>query len=254
MAERRMFTKKITLSDAFLDMPVTARLLYYDLNMQADDDGFVGNPKTVIRITGARDDDMKILLAKRFILAFESGIIVIKHWKMHNCIQSDRYKQTVYKDELESLTLKENKAYTECIQNVNKLETQVRLVEGSIVEEREEPTVKISFGEEHIKNPVAKVKECKQSYDGFENVKLTEKEYQSLINDYGKANTHKLLNCLDSYKLSSGKKYKSDMGAIRMWVLGKFNLEKRHIAACPRCGATPFAVICKCGYTQGDTV
>lgn len=244
MAERRMFTKKITLSDAFLDMPVTARLLYYDLNMQADDDGFVGNPKTVMRITNASNDDMKILLSKRFILAFESGIIVIKHWKMHNCIQSDRYKSTVYKDELESLTLKENKSYTECFQNVNKLETQVRLGKDSIGKDREEPTSTDIASKNH-----------KQSYDGFENVKLTEKEYQTLLDAYGKASTLKLLNALDAYKQSKGKIYKSDMGAIRSWVIDKIKPEKRHSSACPRCGAAPFAVICRdCSFTQGDAI
>ena len=121
-----MFTKKITESDAFIDMPMSAQCLYFHLNMVADDDGFVNNPKRIMRSIGASEDDMKLLIMKSFILTFESGIIVIKHWKMHNYIQSDRYKPTDYLEEKSMLgikkdkayTLDENKMYTKCIQNV----------------------------------------------------------------------------------------------------------------------------------------
>lgn len=121
MAERRMFAKKITESDAFLDMPSSTQALYFHLNMSADDDGFVNNPKKVQRMVGASDDDMKLLIAKSFVIIFESGIIVIKHWKMHNYIQSDRYKPTDYIDEKSLLGLKRNKAYT---LNVSKMDTK----------------------------------------------------------------------------------------------------------------------------------
>lgn len=99
-----------------------------------------------------------------------------------------------------------------------------------------------------------KKEDGKQTYDGFENIRLTEKEYNKLVNDYGHTATLKILDTLDAYKQAKGKTYKSDMGAIRTWVLDKVKPEKRHIAACPRCGAKPFAVICKCGYTQGEAV
>ena len=112
MAERRMFTKKITESDAFLDMPMSTQCLYFHLNMTADDDGFVNNPKRIQRLIGANDDDLKLLIAKNFVLIFESGVIVIKHWKMHNYIQSDRYKPTDYADEKSMLYMKPNKSYT----------------------------------------------------------------------------------------------------------------------------------------------
>ena len=112
MAERRMFTKKITESDAFLDMPCSTQVLYFHLNMSADDDGFVNNPKKIQRMVGCSDDDMKLLILKSFIIVFESGVIVIKHWKMHNYIQSDRYKPTDYTDEKSLLEIKRNKAYT----------------------------------------------------------------------------------------------------------------------------------------------
>lgn len=112
MAERRMFTKKITESDAFLDMPMTTQCLYFHLNMSADDDGFINNPKRIVRLIGASDDDLKLLIAKGFVIVFESGVIVIKHWKMHNYLRCDRYKPTDYTEERAMLGLKQNKAYT----------------------------------------------------------------------------------------------------------------------------------------------
>lgn len=127
MAERRMFAKKITESDSFLDMPSSTQMLYFHLSMNADDDGFVNNPKKIQRMCGASDDDFKLLIAKSFVILFESGIIVIKHWKMHNYIQSDRYRPTDYVDEKSMLGVKKNKAYTldeskmytKCIQDVS---------------------------------------------------------------------------------------------------------------------------------------
>ena len=133
-----MFTKKITESDAFLDLPTSTQALYFHLCMSADDDGFVSNPKTIKRIVGASDDDMKLLLLKRFIISFESGIIVIKHWRMHNYIAKDRYRETEYLGEKNLLFVKPNKAYTltdnghkasdvsnSCIQNVDSLYTDL---------------------------------------------------------------------------------------------------------------------------------
>ena len=102
MAQRRMFSKKIVETDFFMEMSPTAKLLYFYLNMSADDDGFVGNPKTIKLISGATDDDLKILIAKQFIIPFDSGVIVIKDWKIHNYIQKDRYNQTQYLDEKET--------------------------------------------------------------------------------------------------------------------------------------------------------
>lgn len=112
MAERRMFAKTIIDSDAFLDMPTSARLLYYDLSMRADDDGFINSPKKIIRMTGAADDDLKVLIAKKFVIPFENGIVVIKHWLIHNYIAKDRYTETKYKEEKAMLQLDENNAYT----------------------------------------------------------------------------------------------------------------------------------------------
>jgi hypothetical protein len=113
MAERRMFTKKITDSDPFTEMPLSAQALYFHLNMNADDDGFLNNPKKVQRSIGASEDDLKLLMAKRFILAFEKGIIVIKHWRMHNLLRKDRYTETQYIEEKETLLLQKDGSYTE---------------------------------------------------------------------------------------------------------------------------------------------
>lgn len=112
MAERRMFAKTIIDSDAFLDMPLSAQALYFHLSMRADDEGFVNNPKKIQRVIGATDDDLKILIAKSFIIPFESGIVVIKHWKIHNYIRGDRITPTKYTDEKSLLEVKDNGAYT----------------------------------------------------------------------------------------------------------------------------------------------
>ena len=136
MAERRMFAKTIVTSDAFLDMPLSARCLYFTLGMLADDDGFVNNPKSIMRQVGASQDDLNLLLVKRFILAFDSGVIVIKHWRIHNYIQKDRYKESKYLEEKASLMIDEKGAYTECIQDVYKVDTQVRLGKDSIGKDR----------------------------------------------------------------------------------------------------------------------
>ena len=132
MADRRMFSKSIIDSDVFLDMPLSTQALYFHLAMRADDEGFVNNPKKIQKMIGASEDDVRILVMKRYILTFESGIIVIKHWKIHNYIQSDRFKPTSYVEEKAQLTLDEKKSYIECIQNVSRLDTQVSIGKDSI--------------------------------------------------------------------------------------------------------------------------
>lgn len=140
MAQKRMFAKTIIDSDAFLDMSLSTQALYFHLNMRADDDGFVNNPKKIQRMIGAGDDELKMLVAKKFIIPFESGVCVIKHWRIHNYIQNDRYKETMYLEEKSHLILKENKAYkymdTNCIQNVSSLETQIRIDKNRLDKDR----------------------------------------------------------------------------------------------------------------------
>ena len=126
MAQRRMFSPQIVESEEFLTMPTTSQALYFHLGMNADDDGFI-QPKITMRTTGANDDDLKVLLSKRFLLAFDGGVVVIKHWLIHNLIQKDRYHPTRFIEQKNSLLIKENKAYTEINGSVNKMLTEVRL-------------------------------------------------------------------------------------------------------------------------------
>lgn len=125
-----MFAKTIIDSDAFLDMPLSSQALYFHLSMRADDDGFLNNAKKIQRTLGCADDDLKILFAKNFVIPFETGVCVIKHWLIHNMIQKDRYKVTMYSEEKDKLSIKNNKSYTmltECVQDVNTPLPQVRL-------------------------------------------------------------------------------------------------------------------------------
>ena len=146
MAERRMFAKQIIDSDAFLDMPLSAQALYFHLSMRADDDGFINNPKKTQRLINASDDDFKLLLLKRFVLAFESGVVVIKHWHIHNYIRNDRYKPTVYTEEKSTLQLNGNGAYTDKVYQMDtngipngyQMDTQYRLGKVSLGKDSKE--------------------------------------------------------------------------------------------------------------------
>lgn len=111
MARKRMFDLEIVDTDLFLEMPQSTQNLYFHLGMRADDDGFVSNPKKIIRTIGANDDDLKILLTKQFIIPFESGIVVIRHWKLNNYLRKDRYVETIYKEEKKQLSEDENGVY-----------------------------------------------------------------------------------------------------------------------------------------------
>lgn len=150
MAERRMFSKLIIDSDMFLDMPLSTQALYFHLSMRADDDGFVNNPKKIQRMIGCNDDDLKVLITKKFIIPFESGICVIKHWKIHNYIRNDRYKPTIYECEKQMLSDEKNKTYeliSDGIPNVNQADT-VGIPNGY--------TGKVRLGKDRIDNSISK--------------------------------------------------------------------------------------------------
>ena len=128
MAERRMMSKSIIKSDTFLDMPATTQNLYFHMLLDADDDGFINAPRSIMRMIGAKEDDMKVLVAKQFVIPFESGVVVIKDWKIHNYIQNDRYKPStlpernllnIQKDKTYTLKGNVSKMDTECIQTVS---------------------------------------------------------------------------------------------------------------------------------------
>ena len=182
MAERRMFAKKITESDAFLDMPSSSQMLYFHFSMNADDDGFVNNPKKIQRMCGASNDDFKLLVAKSFVILFESGVIVIKHWKMHNYIQSDRYRPSDYIEEKSMLGLKKNrsytldedKMYTRCIQNcIQNVSVDKNSIDKSSID-------KSSIDKSSIdKSSIDKNKDIKEK--DFTNVKSTKKKTPNFV-------------------------------------------------------------------------
>lgn len=191
MAERRMFAKTIIDSDAFLDMPMSSQCLYFHLSMRADDDGFLNNPKKIQRMIGASDDDLKLLIAKNFLIPFESGVVVIKHWKIHNYIQKDRYKPTVYAEEMAQLDEKENGAYTLCIQDGYRMETQDRLELG------EDSIGKDSVG-----------KSVRHAHGEYGWVKLTDAQYEKLLQEMGPAELDRCITYIDEAAQKTGNKNK----------------------------------------------
>ena len=232
MAERRMFAKTIIDSDAFLDMPLSTQALYFHLSMRADDEGFVNNPKKIARMIGADDDSLKLLVMKKFILPFDSGVVVIKHWRIHNYIQKDRFKETVYKDERSQITLKENGAYTQilddvsnmdtkCIQNASSLEPQVRLGKDRLGKERQGESEETAHAQ---LAPVENVESNDGDYVELKNfplVKITKEELRQLR----KLDLSATRKSLDSYfasmtvQLNKGRTYGNHFEHIRKWAM-----------------------------------
>ena len=215
MAERRMFAKTIVDSDAFLDMPLSTQALYFHLSMRGDDDGFINNPKKIQRMIGCGDDDLKLLIAKNFIIPFESGVVVIKHWKIHNYIRSDRYKETVYQEEKNMLEVKDNKAYTLGIPMVDRLDTQDSIGKDSID--------KVSIVEDNIPESApksgGKQKPVKHKYGEYQHVLLSDEEVEKLGVQFGKELTDEAVVFLDEYIEMKGYKAKNHYLAIRKWVI-----------------------------------
>ena len=211
MAEKRMFTMKIIDSDAFLDMPLSTQALYFHLNMRADDDGFVNNPKKIQRMLGCAEDDLKLLVAKRFVIGFEKGVIVIKHWRMHNTLRKDRYNPTQYQEELKMLALKPNNSYTEnpagnqvateWQPNGNQVATQYSIGKDSIDKKSIEDTAKPT----------------RHKYGHYENVLLSDDDLEKLKSEFPK-DWQNRIERLSEYIASSGKKYKSHLATIRSWA------------------------------------
>lgn len=214
MAERRMFAKTIIDSDAFIDMSLSTQALYFHLSMRADDDGFINNPKKIMRMIGASDDDFKVLCLKKFIIPFDSGIVVIKHWKIHNYIQKDRYKPTVYSEEKNQLGTKENGAYTECIQDVYSLETQVRLGKDSIGEYR---VVEVSEDDTQ-ENGEKSAFEMLGGTLGKGVVLLTEAQRDALLSELGLDAFNHYIDKLSSFIINKGAKVSNHYQTILKWA------------------------------------
>ena len=234
MAERRMFSSKIVCSDAFTEMPFSAQALYTQLNMEADDDGFLNNARRVMRTIGATETDLNLLFEKRFILGFKNGVVVIKHWRMNNQIRKDRYTPTQYQDEFNLLEIKPDGAYTEKVfeevvdtmattwqPSGNHLAPQYSIGKDSIGKvsiEEEYP----DSDESEITPPPEKQKRKKpekHKHGEFQNVLLTDDEFEKLCADFGESQTAKAVDFLDAYIEEKGYKSKSHNLAIRRWVM-----------------------------------
>lgn len=199
MASKRMFSIQIIDSDLFLDMPMSARLLYYDLCMRADDEGFVGNPKKIMRTTGATNDDMNILIQKKFVLYCDSGIVVVRQWFIHNWIRKERINPTMYQEEKSKLTLNENKEY------------EAKSEQSEV---------------DAISTPKSiKQIEVKKKYGKYHHVRLTEKQYTHLRELYGDS-LDEHVKILDEYCEMYGKSYKNYSLVIQGWVHEKYQKEK----------------------------
>ena len=192
MAKRRMFAMTIVDSDAFLDMPLSTQALYFHLNMRADDDGFINNPKKIMRMINTSEDDFRVLIAKSFIINFDSGVVVIKHWRVHNLFRKDRHQKTSYPDEFETLDVKENGSYTKlkgCVQpNGNQVATSgcPSLVKSSLVKS----VKKEELINSKIKNKISEYQNI--NINAF-NEWMDYKKYKSI------APVTKTLNFLDEY-------------------------------------------------------
>ena len=206
MAKKRMFSIDIVGSDAFLDLPYSAQCLYFQLGMRADDDGFVGNPKTIQRIAGTKASDLELLVKKRFLLQFPSGVIVIKHWKINNDIKKDRYSPTMYIDEFQTLSIKENKAYTERNANVSTLDTE----RGQNVS-----TLDTQYSIDKNSKDKDSIVLCKHAHGFFSNVFLTDEEMQKLSSEI--PNLDDYIERLSNYLANNKKEYKSHCATIRNW-------------------------------------
>lgn len=212
MAEKRMFSNKITQSDPFLSMPASAQNLYFHLAMDADDDGFVNRPRAIMRMVNANEDDMSILVARKFIIPFEildnnhiqSAICVIKHWFIHNTIRSDRKKDTTYIRERDMLVLTENETY-------------------SLRKERQEIGLQpndnqVTTNSPHSIDKIRLDKNRLDIYGEFENVKLKQSDYSKLIDKYTEEVTHEFIERLSAYIAQTGKRYKNHYATILNWI------------------------------------
>ena len=256
MAERRMFAKTIIDSDMFIDMPMSARLLYYDLAMRADDDGFVNSPKKIMKFVGASVDDMNVLIAKQFIIPFESGVVVIKHWRIHNYIRKDTYKETPYKDEKALLYLDKNNGYrleNECPstnrqRTVNEPSTQDRLGKDRLGKvrlelgkdrvrdrdrDRDRQELESAHAPENLPLEIAENKNNKNNendfnnsdnkkptrhkYGIYKNVFLTDEDMEKLKTEFPD-DWQNRIERLSEYIASSGKTYKNHLATIRVWA------------------------------------
>lgn len=204
MADKRMFSLSVVDTDWFLDLPLSTQALYFHLNLRADDDGFVDAPNSIVRKIGASKNDFDLLIAKRYVLKFESGIIVIKHWRMHNTIQKDRYHPTQFQEELNLLSIKDNKSYTDkrkkeggykmdttCIQNVSSGLDLGLDIDLDLDKEKDK---KETSGE------------VTHTYGEYKRIRLKDSQYKKLCDEFGENKTKLAITKLDEYVQSNNNK------------------------------------------------
>lgn len=216
MAEKRMFSNKVIGSDAFLEMPDSTQNLYFHLSMYADDDGFVDKPKSIMRMTGKKEDDLKLLIAKSFIIPFESGLIVIKHWRLNNYLRSDRYKETQYLQEKNKLVINKNGEYElgrpVGIPSVN---PDILLSNTNLNSNIKSTNKGDARGNE------------KHKYGEYNHILLTDDELSKLQEEYGEEKTSSAITFLDEYIEMKGYKCKSHYLAMKKWVFQALEEQKQ---------------------------
>lgn len=208
MAEKRMFSNKLIDTDLFLELPISSQNLYFHLGMRADDDGFVDKPKTIMKVVGAKEDDLKILIMKRFIIPFDNGLIVIRHWRLNNYLRSDRYNETKYLEEKSMLSIKKNGEY-ELKNDVgipsglpntinlnlntnNSLDNTINLVENKEINNKERKELKTT----------------KKKYGKYQRILLSNDEFEKLCEEFGKEYIEMVIERIDEYVEENNNKNK----------------------------------------------
>lgn len=213
MANRRMFSKDVIDSDRFLDMPPTAQNFYFHLGMQADDDGFVSAPKKVKRLSSATDDDLKLLIAKEFVIPFESGIIVIADWKLNNMLRKDRYKETIHKDEKLHLIEKENGSYqySETILNTENSQATNGLPNGNQMA----PQYSIAKDSiDQLSKEKGRTAEGSIEQSSLDQTRLEEDTFSYAENALDESESINLNDCIDFYQSEIGRLGNFDMKTL----------------------------------------
>ena len=217
MAQRRMFSRKITDTDKFIEMPATTQNLYFHLNMNADDEGFVDRVSIIQRMIGASGDDLKLLIAKGFVIPFESGVVVIRHWRIHNYIQADRFQPTIHQNEKSQIEYDETKTANikrlgECIQNVYKADTQVRLGKDRLELDKDRLDHHLDQNDDDDKNLV--FKKLKEAFGEMSVNGTMVEEVEKLLKQYGQ---ELVVLALDKTILNAGKSLRYTMSILQRW-------------------------------------
>ena len=205
-----MFSLQVVDTDKFMDMSTSAQALYFHLGMHGDDDGFVSSPKKIARSAGCNDDDLRLLASKGYIIPFESGVIVITDWNVNNTLKNDRYHETAYSEEKGLLSTDKAGRYTlgstlvpDCFQSGTKLEPERNLTEPNPAEHRGSTAPPAALP---APAPGCSEKPARRKYGQYGWVKLTDEEYNRLLNDLGQAEAERCIAYIDESAQSSGNK------------------------------------------------